>query len=122
MEKGVETVLGKEEKKVIQEGVEHVKKEGENIIEELKKESPTLGSKIKTKFKSALKSIDEFLSKPIKKREPPKTKMDKFHNFLVKIIPETRNKRIAALLVTFAALVAGLITIIKLTHYYSVKP
>src|SRR5579883_562988 len=99
----------------------HVKEEGEELIEQVEEESPTLGSNIKKKFYSALKSVDEFLSRPIERRASI-TKMDKFHNLLVKIIPKTRNRRIAALLISLATLIAGLITIIKLTHYYTVKP
>ena len=124
VEKGVENIAIAVEQggaNVAKAAVTHVENEGEKLIEQLEGESPTLGSKIRKKFNSSLKSVDEFLSRPIERRASI-TKMDKFHNLLVKIIPKTRNRRIAALLISLATLIAGLTTIIKLTEHYTVKP
>ena len=119
--KNIEQKVEQGGENLVKAAAEHVKQEGEELIEQVEEESPTLGSNIKKKFYSSLKSVDEFLSRPIERRASI-TKMDKFHNLLVKIIPKTRNRRIAALLISLATLIAGLVTIIKLTHHYTVKP
>jgi len=90
------------------EALEHVEEEGLRIIGNIENESPTLGSRLKKFFMSYLK-LDV-------------TKIEELHNLIINIIPKSRNKRIAALLISLATLIGGLVTIIKLTEYYTVKP
>jgi len=93
---------------LVKAAAEHVKQEGEELIEQVEEESPTLGSRLKKFFMSYLK-LDV-------------TKIEELHNLIINIIPKSRNKRIAALLISLATLIGGLVTIIKLTEYYTVKP
>ena len=72
-----------------------------------------------TSFKNILKSVKNFFTRPIE-RKYALMKMNKLNNLISKIIPESRNKRIVAILISLGALIFVVITI--LTHHYTVKP